>query len=242
MVRALFALVVCFLPSALLANTCLQNPNILISNCDASLRVGLISPTDLTETDAPDLAVTGTYSSADRIGIEGLAVLNGEVKSRRLQGWDGVLIVDRLGNPTVYNARNVAFGGQRFNIKDADDAQRLLEITTDQGASLIQSHLLISDGVLDLRNVSNAPVFYRRLFYMRHNGEFGVWQPDERLTLYDAAVRLQDELQPKMAINLDMGAYDFCQTKDGTDCGRLAVPLDRLTNLLVFFSQTDDES
>ena len=236
---------ICFLlfPITLWASEeCGSRPNVLFLDCDGSSRVALIEPSDFDAEASYELAVTGTYSSGDRIGIEGLAVVKGKVLSRRLQGWDGVLILDQAGHPHVFNARNVLFGREAFNIKDSEQAQALLSAVAQSGASMVQSHLLISEGVLDLRDVANAPVFYRRLFYVLHDGEFGVWQPPQRLTLYDAAVQLQDELQPRMALNLDMGAYDFCLRKGAQDCGRLAISFDRLTNILVFQAQPEDES
>lgn len=225
----LFALIA----SPAMSQSCMDNRSILISNCDRPLEMRIIAPSSL-EGVSPDLVVTGTYSSGDRLGIEGLAVIDGEILSRRLQGWDGVLIVGPDRQPQIFNARDVRFQGKAFNIKNRDEGMALLQDVSEAGASMLQSHLLISDAVLDLRNLENAPVFYRRLLYIRQNGSFGIWQPDARLTLYDAAVRLQDEMRPVMALNLDMGAYDFCQRKDGTNCGRLTVGMEALTNLLAF--------
>ena len=220
---------------------CVQSDNILISSCDRDLSVQLIQPASLDGV-SPEIAVTGTYSSGDRLGIEGLAVIEGEILSRRLQGWDGVLIIGQDGQPELFNARDVRFEGRSYNIKDPDQGGALLGDVAAAGASMMQSHLLISDSVLDLRNLENAPVFYRRLFYVAQDGSFGLWQPDARLTLYDAAVMLQDELQPRMALNLDMGAYDFCRFKNGQDCGRLTVPMDRLTNILTFTDKAGEDS
>ena len=228
----IFSLLMIWPSLALAQATCDRSENILISSCDHALEVQLIAPADLSVD--PDLAVTGTYSSGDRLGIEGLAVISGEILSRRLQGWDGVLIIDGDRLPQVYNARDVQFRGQTYNIKDPEQGGALLSDVSEAGASMIQSHLLISNSVLDLRNLENAPVFYRRLLYLRHDGEFGIWQPNARLTLYDAAVMLQDELQPMMALNLDMGAYDFCRSKTRGDCGRLTVGMEKLTNILTF--------
>lgn len=239
--RFLFGILGVFAASSLSAE-CVPKENVLISDCAGPLRVQLVKADNFGPLGTDALAVTGTYSSGDRLGIEGLAVLNGSIESRRLQSWDGVLILSPSGKPSIFNARDVTFGGAAYNIKDPDAATQLLEAVAAHGSSMIQSHLLISNGVLDLRDVANAPVFYRRLFYVRHDGEFGVWQPPERLSLYDAAVQLQDELQPKMALNLDMGAYDFCQFGDGRDCGRLTVTFDRLTNILVFTPQDDERS
>ncbi|MEO0342973.1 MAG: succinate dehydrogenase [Pseudomonadota bacterium] len=220
--------------------TCPKVASVLISNCASPLHVQLIEPSELSKT-KNYLVVTGTYSSGDRLGVEGLAVMSGEVKSRRLQDWDGVLILGNDGQPQMFNARRVEFANELFNIKDHDQAFELLDLVAEHGASMMQSHLLISNGVLDLRQLVNAPVFYRRIFYVTHDGGFGVWQSPSRLTLYDAAVQLQDELRPKMALNLDMGSYDFCR-KANQECGRLTVSIDQLTNLLTFTNKASEGS
>jgi hypothetical protein len=78
------------------------------------------------------------------------------------------------------------------------------------------------------------------LFVTFDDGSFGIWETMQAETLYDAAHLLQKDMNPKMALNLDMGAYDYCRAgpQDAEkNCGRLIVPEDKLTNLLEFRSR-----
>jgi len=48
------------------------------------------------------------------------------------------------------------------------------------GLSAIQSHLLITDGALDVRNVSGAPRFRRRILFSYADGSYGILTQDGR--------------------------------------------------------------
>ena len=56
------------------------------------------------ETPLDSLVVTGTYSSGDRYGIEGLAMVDGQVVSHRFQGWDGMALFTPTGEVSLHNA------------------------------------------------------------------------------------------------------------------------------------------
>ncbi len=91
--------------------------------------------------------------------------------------------------------------------------------------------------MLDLKDVEDAPSFKRRLLVTFRDGSFAIWETERSETLYDAARQVQEALSPRMALNLDMGAYDYCRTGptgDERDCGGLLVSADKLTNLLEF--------
>ena len=54
-------------------------------------------------------------------------------------------------------------------------------------------------------------------------------------TLYEAATEIKSMLDPDMVINLDMGAYNYCQvyTELGPKaCGELLTKSENLTNLI----------
>ncbi len=226
------------LVAAVFAQDCTLPPSVLIHSCQTDMAVRLRVLPDEVQTDNNHLlTVTGTYSSGDRFGIEGLVIQSGQVVSRRYQNWDGVLIIDQNGVPNLFHAKNVIIGGDEFDLKDKPGRDGFIAKAKDRGVTVLQSHLLIFAGALDLQDVEGAPSFKRRLFVTFQDGSFGVWETDQSETLYDAAQQVQDALNPFMALNLDMGAYDYCRTGPSgaeSDCGGLLVSADKLTNLLAF--------
>jgi hypothetical protein len=102
--------------------------------------------------------------------------------------------------------------------------------------SVLQSHLLIVEGKVDFRAHDDAPVFVRRMFFISDDG-FGVYQPAGALTLLAAAEQLVGALAPDMALNLDMGSYDYCRASvsgSETACGILGLnDTAKLSNLLM---------
>jgi len=220
------------------AQDCTLPPSVLVHSCQSDLSVDLRVLPDGAQVDSDHLlTVTGTYSSGDRFGIEGLVIQAGKMVSRRYQNWDGVLVIDQNGMPQLSHAQNVSLDGEDFNLKEKPRRDAFISKAKELGVTVLQSHLLIFGGALDLQDVEAAPSFKRRLFVTFQDGSFGIWETDQSETLYDAARQVQDALSPFMALNLDMGAYDYCQSGPKgavTDCGSLLVSADKLTNLLVF--------
>lgn len=217
---------------------CPYSPSILLHSCKGDISVRLrVLPDEGADKVEHLLTVAGTYSSGDRFGIEGLVIKSGKSISRRYQNWDGVLIIDPNGSPALYHAKNVTVDGENFNLKDQPLRDAFVTKAKAAGVTVLQSHLLITDGVLDLKDVDGAPRFKRRLLVTLKDGSFAIWETAQAETLYDAAHQLQEELAPIMALNLDMGAYDYCVSgPQGAqkDCGGLLVSKDKLTNLLEF--------
>jgi len=207
----------------------------LFHSCEIPAIVDLqFHPLDLTRQPTDVLSVTGAYSSADRFGVEGIAFDQERKISTRFQGWDGLLLVSPTGEPEIFNATQVQLGSRKFNLKRQPDRKDFVTQAQSDGYSIIQSHLLITDGLLDLRQVDNARRFVRRMFFTDSAG-WGVYQTGSAKTLYDAAVEIQEALNPDMVINLDMGAYNYCQKNSPTGfqpCGDLFTDTKNLTNLI----------
>ena len=185
------------------------------------------------------LAVTGAYSSGDRFAPEGFVIRQGDATHPWPQGWDGLLLVGAGGGASLHDVASVAYGGERFNLRDRDERAAFLALASADGLSAIQSHLLIRDGALDLVPVENAPQFRRRMLFQLKDGRIGVFDTSPRsVSLYEAAAQLLDAVEPIMAINLDMGAYDFCERIDrgiAESCGLLSRDrMDKLTNVILF--------
>lgn len=187
-------------------------------------------------TDARQVVVTGAYTRADKFEPGGLVIRAGDATTRFPQRWDGVLLVSADGEPSLHNKRAVWWRGRRFNLDADDERVAFLDAAQSDRLSALQSHLLISEGRLDLREIEGAPRFRRRLLFDTSDGRIGVYESETALTLYEAAVDLMRLAEPRMALNLDMGAYNFCEERAGsetTKCGVVSrAGLDRLTNLI----------
>ena len=188
------------------------------------------------------LVVTGSYTARDRRGDGlpkpvGLFVRGGAVINPNLGHMDGILLVDPAnGQPELQHRARLALGGRDYDLTALDQRRAFLAEASAHGLSVIQSHLLIVDGEVDVRPQEDAPVFIRRMLFVDDEG-FGLYQTRWPKSLHDAARQLAEALAPRMALNLDMGSYDYCQrAKAGTEtsCGRLdRGDTGKLSNLLV---------
>lgn len=203
----------------------------------------LFLPDDLAALDAPlkdgelRLLMTGAYSSGDRFAPEGFVLARGDASRARLQGWDGLLLVDGNGRASLHDVSHVRYGDREFDLRDRASRRAFVALAAQERLSTVQSHLLINEGGLDVKPMDGAPRFRRRLLFETQDGRLGVFDSSPKsLTLYEAAAALQKAENPRFAFNLDMGNYDFCerQTPAGVRlCGILPrAGIDKLTNLL----------
>lgn len=218
--------------------SCPDSPAVLVQSCENDITVQLrVLPEEVDHDSRHSLTVAGTYSSGDRFGIEGMVIRDGKIISHRYQNWDGVLVIGQDGVPKLFHAGDVSLAGESFDLKQKSSRDAFVTKAVDLGVTVLQSHLLILNGALDLEDLEGAPEFKRRLLVTFANGDFGVWETAQAETLYTAALQVQADIGPQMALNLDMGAYDYCRSGpkgDQQDCGRLLVQADKLTNLLEF--------
>lgn len=244
-----FALIVaCAAPAAACPA---PGPELLFHSCwgKARLVVALL-PEDLPLPPAPAaarrLVVTGTYTAREPRADGspkpvGLFVHRGRVINPNLGRMDGVLIVDPAdGRPVLHHRTAVPLGGRRYDLTRLEERRAFLAAAAAAGLSALQSHLLIVEGRVDVRDQEGAPVFVRRIFFSDAEG-FGIYQTPAPLTLRGAAERLSATLAPRMALNLDMGSYDYCLASgDGVEatCGLLgAGDTAKLSNLLALTSE-----
>lgn len=183
------------------------------------------------------LVVTGAYTRADKFAPGGLVIRQGQAVSPWPQGWDGVLIVSADGRPSLHHKRAVRLGGRTYDLTAAASRDAFVAAATATGISAIQSHLLIANGALDLRESERPKRFRRRLMFQTADGAIGLYESSPRaLSLYEAAVELRQLASPTMALNLDMGTYDFCEERAGDAVHRCGVVsragVEKLTNLV----------
>jgi hypothetical protein len=188
------------------------------------------------------LVVTGAYTARDSRGDGlpkpvGLFVHGGAVINPNLGRMDGVLLVDPAnGAPELHHRARLALGGRDYDLTVLDQRRAFLAEASARGLSVLQSHLLIVEGRVDAHPQEDAPVFIRRMLFTDGAG-FGIYQTRWPKSLHEAARQLAEALAPRMALNLDMGSYDYCQrAEDGVEdgCGRLERDdTGKLSNLLV---------
>jgi hypothetical protein len=175
------------------------------------------------------LTVTGAYTARDtradgRAKPVGIFVHNGAVTNPNLGRMDGILVVDRAtGQPELHHRARIRVGESEYDLRSLDQRRAFLAESVARGLSVLQSHLLIVDGQVDVRSQDNAPTFVRRLLFTDEYG-FGVYQTVRPRTLQEAAGQLAEALAPRMALNLDMGSYNYCQLVEGgieSACGGL---------------------
>ena len=189
------------------------------------------------------VTVTGAYTGAGArltgAGPKpvGVFIAAGAAVSLELGRMDGLLVVDAAGRARISTIADAALGGASYDLRSLPGRRAFARAAAEAGASALQSHLLIRDGALDLRPVDGAPRARRRLLIATRAGDLAIWESGEALTLFAAAAALMAEHAPLMALNLDMGSYDFCETAgqgDPRPCGMVGrgEELGRLSNLV----------
>lgn len=221
--------------------------SLLFHSCWGAARLDIaLAPEDLPLPAPPDdglrLIVTGAYTATDTRADDrpkpvGLFLRRGEVINRNLARMDGVLILEpESDRPELQHRDRVELGGRVYDLADLEQRRTFIAEAAEMGMSILQSHLLVDAGEADVAPLDGAPISVRRVLFADAHG-FGIWQSETPLTLYDATAQIMTALEPQMAMNLDMGSYDFCrraETGVETSCGGLVSDGARkLSNLLV---------
>jgi len=169
-------------------------------------------PSMLPESFAEDrFMFTGTYTSP--LGMPaGLAIGREGVINPFLQSWEGLILIQNgkiylnslfdlhLGNRSLHVAEN---------FRDFQDFVRHVEA---QGGALLQSHLLVYEGRSALRAESNKRKMRRRVIFQTGDGGLHLFDSrDRRLSFEEVAGELIDKFKAEIAINLDMGGFNYFQ-------------------------------
>jgi len=109
-----YALAALLWPSVAIAEGCPARAEVSVfHSCEIAAKVELqFHPVSLERSSDDILSVTGTYSSGDRFGVEGLAIQGEKLISSRFQGWDGMMLVAPDGTPQIFNAAAVSVAGK----------------------------------------------------------------------------------------------------------------------------------
>ena len=188
------------------------------------------------------LAVTGGYTGTDMRADGGpnpvgLFVDNGRIVSPNLARMDGILVIGPDGQPRIHHTARVPQRNGTADLTDPDQRLDFADWASQNGLSVLQSHLLIVERRLDVRPQMDAPKARRRLLFTDRHG-WGIYQTTDAVTLFDAAFELQQRYRPDMAINLDMGSFDYCVATDAAgarNCGVMdPAQTAKLSNVLRF--------
>ncbi len=219
---------------------------LLLDSCEASTRADLVVlepnaviPADLAVPEKTTVIVTGAYTSGEKVEPEGFVMDHGRPYDPYIQGWDGLLLITPSGELSLHHVARVRFRGALSNLRDKAQRKAFVVRAKQLGLSAIQSHLLIVDGALDVRDVAGAPRFRRRILFSYSDGGYAIFDSGTRaMTLFEAAQEVAARYSPDMAFNLDMGSYDYCSvTRNGREdvCGTLdRSRTAKLSNILVF--------
>ena len=227
-----------------------ENERLLFHSCHGPSAAELLllpeEAVDLvTPPESVSLAVTGGYTGTDtraggRPNPVGLFVDDGRIVSPNLARMDGILVIGADGQPRIHQATRVPLRERVADLTDPDQRLDFADWAGENGLSVLQSHLLIVDGRLDVRPQLDAPKARRRMLFTDKEG-WGVYQTTDAVTLFDAAFDLQQRFRPGMAINLDMGSFDYCVETDAgvpTTCGVVDPGgTSKLSNVLRFVRQ-----
>lgn len=163
---------------------------LVIRQKESHVKLALVRPDENDPTVL--LSVPGTYTSPTDT-VEGYVVLDGKiVQQKERQGWDGAVIF-KSGGIEIRQTN-----GGRTLTKDA------LATLAAEGASLIQVHLLVKDGVSQ-HFKEQTPTLRRALAVMKDGGP-AVIESRDFLDL-NAFAALLMELGARDAVNLDMGSW-----------------------------------
>ncbi|MEM7496980.1 MAG: hypothetical protein AAF371_03180 [Pseudomonadota bacterium] len=200
------------------AKACETPPQVLLHVCEGEGAASLLLlPEDWPPADPerPDLLVTGAYTGKDTradgaAAPVGLLIRDGILVGRNIARMDGILVIDPAdGQPRLHRRGAVTLRGKAFDLSPLEERRAFFEAAGAAGASVLQSHLLVIDGAVDTSEVDGAPEAARRILYTK-GGAFGIWQSAGPLTLDAAARMIAAQVAPDMALNLDMGSFDFC--------------------------------
>ena len=217
----------------------LRDADLIFRSCGGATVQLRLLPEDAGPTPANALDVTGAYTATDKRSEGwpkpvGLFARGGEVISREYVRFDGVLTIVG-GAPALHYRHDVTLGDDRFDLELASDRARFLDRAATVGAGVLQSHLLIVDGKVDTAPIDGAPRFRRRILFQDAEGGFAVFDSSPRsLTLHEATEEVAARFAPDMALNLDMGSYDYC-SRGAEPCGALPISaMGKLSNVLRF--------
>ena len=183
------------------------------------------------------LEMTGTYTSSFQHPT-GLFAIDGEVINPVLQSWVGLVIIDSEGKVQVKDINMLEYQFRHFDIQHSyQDYLDFLDLVNDLKLSLLQSHLIVKHGEIDV-SPDNTKRFRRRVIFQDASSAVSIYDSFERhLTLYETAEILVKEYQAVNAVNLDMGPYGYCARYENEERVRLYGGKGKgiqLSNIMIF--------
>lgn len=206
---------------------------LLISGPDGRILNGQRKIKDYTKR----LEMTGTYTSSFQHPT-GLFAIDGEVINPVLQSWDGLVIIDPEDRVHVKDINFLEYQFRQFDIRHSyQDYLDFLDLVKDLKLSLLQSHLIVKRGEIDV-SPDNTKRFRRRVIFQNVHSAVSIYDSFEKhQTLYETADILVNEYQAVNAVNLDMGPYGYCARYENGERVRLYGGKGKgihLSNIIIF--------
>ncbi len=191
-------------------------PALLVHSCRGAEAALLLLPEDTVAATRPGdtLLVTGAYTATDtraegRPKPVGLFLRRGLLVNRNLGRMDGILVIEPDGRLALHHRARVQLDGRTHDLTTLPGRRAFIDAARAAGASVAQSHLLVVDGQVDVRPRADAPLATRRLLFTDESG-WGIWESPGPMTLHEAAEAIAAAHAPRMALNLDMGSFNYC--------------------------------
>lgn len=157
------------------------------------------------------LVLSGTYTSPLGMPV-GLNVLRGEVINPAIQKFDGLILLDREGQISLTHIDHLEYNLKPYRIRSSfSDYKSFLQKASKDRLSVLQSHLILNHGNILIQDNANGRKMRRRVLFATSDGGIHIYDSFEKdHSLFDAAKFVKDTYAAQIAINLDMGDFNFC--------------------------------
>ncbi|MEO0896735.1 MAG: hypothetical protein AAFY71_10080 [Bacteroidota bacterium] len=155
------------------------------------------------------LIMTATYTSPYGMPT-GLCISGGKVINPFLQKWDGMILIQN-GKIRLAHIDQLPLPFSQIDIKrDYNHYKAFLEMATTSQMTVLQSHLLVDRGKVAVGGNSSARKMRRRVIFQTKDQGLHIYDSmDDLLSLKECAEILVNQYKANVAINLDMGGYNF---------------------------------
>lgn len=157
------------------------------------------------------LVVSAIYTSPLGMPV-GLNIMDGAVINPAIQKFDGLILIDKDGQISLTHIDELEYNLKSYRIRSSlEDYQNFLQKARRDGLSVLQSHLILDHGNILIQDNAKGRKSRRRILFESSDGGLHIYDSfEKKLTLFEAAKYLKDNYEAQLAVNLDMGDFNFC--------------------------------
>lgn len=157
------------------------------------------------------LVLSAIYTSPLAMPV-GLNLRNGEVINPAIQKFDGLILIDKDGQISLTHIDHLVYNLKPYHIRTSfEDYKSFLRKARKERLSVLQSHLILNNGDILIQDNAKGRKMRRRILFATSDGGIHIYDSFEKNhSLYDAAKYVKDNYVAQVAINLDMGDFNFC--------------------------------